>query len=106
MRSTSGRHAISSNGDEVRLILALGARFHSDPNAALVKAVTEGKIWYEWITKGEICTMRKLAKRTGFNENQVSRILDLAVLSQEITGTIYRGDHDPSLAVVQLTANL
>jgi hypothetical protein len=50
--------------------------------------------------------MRGLAKRTGFNENYVSRILDLAVLSPENTEAIFRGDHDPSLTVAQLTATL
>jgi hypothetical protein len=48
--------------------------------------------------------MREPAKRTGFNENDVS--LDLAVLSPEMTEAIFGGDHDPSLTVAQLIANL
>jgi hypothetical protein len=50
--------------------------------------------------------MRELAKRIGFNENYVSRIMDLAVLSPEMTEAIFGGDHDPSLTVAQLIANL
>ena len=38
------------------------------------------------------------AKQTGFNENYVSRTLDLAALSPEISGAISRGDRDPPLA--------
>ena len=50
--------------------------------------------------------MRELAKRRCFNENYVSRILDLAVLSSCMTEAIFRGDHDPSLTAAQLIANL
>jgi site-specific DNA recombinase len=57
----------------------------------LVRAVAQGKTWYEWITQGEVCKMRELPKRTGFNENYVSRILDLAVLSPEMTEAIFGG---------------
>ena len=95
----------AKRGNEVRLILESGAQ-QSNPNAAVVKAVAQAKTWYEWITKGEVFSMRGLARRTGFNENYVSRILDLAVLSPEITEAIFRGDHDPSLTVAQLTATL
>jgi hypothetical protein len=56
--------------------------------------------------KGEVPTRRELGKRTGFNENYVSRILDLAVLSLEITDATFRGDHEASLTVAQLIANL
>ena len=95
----------AKRGNEVRLILESGAQ-QSTPNAAVVKAVAQAKTWYEWIAKGEVFSMRGLAKRTGFNENYVSRILDLAVLSPEITEAIFRGDHDPSLTLMQLTTTL
>jgi hypothetical protein len=48
--------------------------------------------------------MLELAKPTGFNENYVSRILELAVLSPEMTETIFGALHDPSLTVAQLIA--
>jgi site-specific DNA recombinase len=96
----------AKRGNEVRLILESGAQQQTTSNPALVRAITQAKTWYEWITKGEVFSMRGLARRTGFNENYVSRILDLAVLSPEITEAIFRGDHDPSLTVAQLTANL
>jgi hypothetical protein len=60
----------------------------------------------DWITKDQVRTMRALAEQTGFNENCVSRILDLAVLSPEIADAIFRGDRDPSFNVAQLIANL
>ena len=50
--------------------------------------------------------MRQLAKRTGLHRKYVSRLLNLAVLSPEITEAIFRGDHHPSLTVEQLTATL
>jgi hypothetical protein len=96
----------AKRGNEVRLILESGARNQFNPNPALVKAVMQAKTWYEWITKGEVFSMRGLAKRTGFNENYVSRILDLAVLSPDITEAIFRGNHAPSLTVAHLTATL
>jgi hypothetical protein len=50
--------------------------------------------------------MRELAKRTGFNENYTSQIVDLAVLLPKMTEAISGGNHDPSLTVAQPTANL
>jgi hypothetical protein len=95
----------AKRGNEVRLILESGAQ-HSSANPAVVRAVAQAKTWYEWIAKGEICTMRQLAKRAGLHWKYVSRLLDLAMLSPEMTEALYRGDHDPSLTVAQLTANL
>ena len=53
----------AKRGNEVRLILESGAP-QSNPNAAVVKAIAQAKTWYEWITKGEVFSMRGLAKRT------------------------------------------
>ena len=96
----------AKRGAEVRLILASGAQHQSRPVPSLVRAVAQAKTWSEWIIKGEICTMRQLAKRTGLHRKYVSRLLNLAVLSPEITEAIFRGDHHPSLTVEQLTATL
>jgi len=96
----------AKRGNEVRLVLESGDRHGSKPIPTLVRAVAQAKTWYEWVVQGEVFSMRSLARRTGFNENYVSRILDLAVLSPEITEAILRGDHDPALTVAQLTANL
>jgi hypothetical protein len=62
----------AKRGNEVRLILESGAQ-PSNPNPAVVRAVAQAKTWYEWIVQGEVFSMRGLAKRTGFNENYVSR---------------------------------
>jgi hypothetical protein len=65
-------------------------------------------IWSGQSLKGRIGTsgsLRKrsagceLAKRTGFNENYVSRILDLAMFSPEMTEAIFGAHLDPSLTV-------
>jgi hypothetical protein len=93
-------------GNRVRLILAPGAHNQSKPFPTPVSAVAQAKTWYESITQGEVCTTCELVKRTSFNEDYVSRILDLAVLSPEMTETIFGGDHDPSLTVAQLIASL
>jgi site-specific DNA recombinase len=78
----------AKRGNEVRLILESGAAQQSSPDAALVRAVLRAKTWYEWIAKGEVCTMRELAKRAGFHRKYVSRLLNLAVLSPEVTEAI------------------
>jgi hypothetical protein len=95
----------AKRGNEVRLILESGAQ-KSSPNSTVVRAVAQAKTWYEWIIKGEVFTMRQLAKRTGLHRKYVSRLLDLAVLSPDVTEAIFRGDHHPSLTVEQLTATL
>ncbi len=97
---------IAKRGNEVRLILASGAQHNSKPIPSLVRAVAQAKTWYEWIAKGEICTMRELAKRTGLHRKYVSRLLNLAVLSPDVTEAIFRGDHHPSLTLEQLSARI
>ena len=94
----------AKRGAEVRLILASGAQHQSRPVPSLVRAVAQAKTWSEWIIKGEVCTMRQLAKRTGLHRKYVSRLLNLAILSPDLTEAIFRGDHHPSLTVEQLTA--
>jgi len=95
----------AKRGNEVRLILESGVQ-QSSPNSTVVRAVAQAKTWYEWIIKGEVFTMRQLAKRTGLHRKYVSRLLDLAVLSPDVTEAIFRGDHHPSLTIEQLTATL
>jgi DNA invertase Pin-like site-specific DNA recombinase len=95
----------AKRGNEVRLILESGAQQFS-PNSTVVRAVAQAKTWYEWIIKGEVFTMRQLARRTGLHRKYVSRLLDLAVLSPDVTDAIFRGEHHPSLTIEQLTATL
>lgn len=95
----------AKRGNEVRLILESGAQ-QSNPNPAVVRAVVQARAWYEWIVKGEVVTMRQLANRAGLHWKYVSRLLDLAMLSPEITNAICRGDHHPSLTVEQLAATV
>jgi DNA invertase Pin-like site-specific DNA recombinase len=94
----------AKRGAEVRLILASGAQHQSRPVPSLVRAVAQAKTWSEWIIKGEVCTMRQLAKRTGLHRKYVSRLLNLAILSPDLTEAIFHGEHHPSLTVEQLTA--
>jgi DNA invertase Pin-like site-specific DNA recombinase len=96
----------AKRGAEVRLILGSGAPHQSRPIPSLVRTVAQAKTWSEWIIKGEVCTMRQLAKRTGLHRKYVSRLLNLAMLSPDLTEAIFRGDHHPSLTVEQLTATL
>ena len=96
----------AKRGAEVRLILASGAQQQSRPVPSLVRTVAQAKTWSEWIIKGEVCTMCQLAKRTGLHRKYVSRLLNLAMLSPDLTEAIFRGDHHPSLTVEQLTATL
>jgi hypothetical protein len=96
----------AKRGAEVRLILASCAQHQSRPVPSLVRAVAQAKTWSEWIIKGEVSTMRQLAKRTGLHRKYVSRLLNLAMLSPDVTEAIFRGDHHPSLTVEQLAATL
>ena len=78
----------AKRGAEVRLILASDAQHQSRPVPSLVRAVAQAKTWYEWIVRGEVCTMRQLAKRTGLHRKYVSRLLNLAMLSPDVTEAI------------------
>ena len=52
----------AKRGNEVRLILESGAQHSPAPMPLSVRAVARAKTWYEWITKGEVFSMRGLAK--------------------------------------------
>ena len=94
----------AKQGNEVRLILAPGAHNQSRPIPTLVTQSLKGRLGTSGSLRAEVCTTRVRAKRTGFNENYIPRILDLAVLSPEMTEAIFGGDHDPLLTVAQLIA--
>jgi hypothetical protein len=57
-------------------------------------------------SNGEICTMRQLAKWTGFNENYVSRILGLVYFLQTSPRPSFAAITTPPLTVAHLTATL
>jgi len=92
-------------GSEVRLILTNNNQQKEEPVPTLVRAVAQAKTWYEWIIKGEVKSKREIARRTGLNENYVARILRLTPLSPTLTEAILKGNHPPTLTVLQLTAN-
>ena len=90
-------NALCEAGNEVRLILAPGAHNQSKPIPTLVRAVAQGRLG----TSGSL-SERSLAKRIVFNEDYVSRILDLAVFSPEMTEAIFGAHRYTSLTVAQL----
>ena len=93
-------------GNEVRLILAPGAHNQSKPIPLWSGHSLKGRLGRSGSLRERRLPDARTCQRTGFNENYVSRILHLAVLSPEMTEAVFGGDHEPSLTVTQLIANL
>jgi site-specific DNA recombinase len=91
-------------GSEVRLILENGGQ-EQEAIPSLVRAVTQARIWSEWIIDGKVKTMRELAAKAGLNRHYASRILRLAALSPQLVDAVIRGKHSPIITLVSVTTD-
>jgi AraC-like DNA-binding protein len=68
------------------------------PNATtasvpVAKAVIQARDWYERILSGEACTIKELAKQSGFSSSYVKRLFRCASLSPKVSHALLRGKH-------------
>jgi hypothetical protein len=65
----------------------------------LIRAVAEGKAWYERIKSGESPTLRALAKAVGRDRPDVGRRIRLAFLAPDIVAAIVAGEQPNTLTI-------
>lgn len=65
----------------------------------LIRAVAEGKAWYERIKSGEFPTLRALAKAVGRDRPDVGRRIRLAFLAPDIVTAIVAGEQPNTLTI-------
>ena len=82
--------AIRRRGVESKIILQ-GALCPLSPDGGLIGLVSDTYQWFERIAKGEIATVRDIARQEGVDEGDVSRFLPLAFLAPDIVEAIFSG---------------
>jgi site-specific DNA recombinase len=76
------------------------------PASSLLKALTRGRQWYEWIVAGEVSGRRAIAQKLRLDERYVGRVLECAFLAPDIVEAILDGRQPPDLAFKKLTHRL
>jgi site-specific DNA recombinase len=95
-------------GGEMRLVFPPDhpGQAPSLPASSLLKALTRGRQWHEWIVAGEVPGQRAIAQRLGLNERYVGRVLECAFLAPDIVEAILDGRQSPDLTFKKLTHRL
>jgi hypothetical protein len=93
--------AICRRGVESRIILQ-GALGPLSPDGGLIALVSDSYQWFERIAKGEITTIRDIARQEGVDEGDVSWFLPLAFLAPDIIEAILAGRQPVELTLEKL----
>jgi hypothetical protein len=100
--------AFRRRGIETKLVLpsALEQQKPGRADAALVKAVARGRLWFEQLAVGQAASLQAIADREGVSARYVSRLLPLAFLAPDIVELILEGRQPAALSVERLTNRL
>ena len=72
-------------------------------DAALLKAVARGRLWFEQLAAGEVSSLQAIADRQRVSQRYVSRLLPLAFLAPDIVERIMQGRQPVVLSAARLT---
>jgi site-specific DNA recombinase len=91
-------------GQEIRLVVEpdMASERPTRHDAALIKAIARGYIWYERLASGEVDSLRIIANELQVNQRYVGRILRSAFLAPDIVAAILEGRQPPQLSVEKL----
>jgi hypothetical protein len=88
--------------NSVTLIPGTQSRKAAGIDSRLVALVAQGRLYYEELRRGEVQTLRGLAKRHGKDRADVGRALRLAFLAPDIVEAIASGHQPADLTVTRL----
>jgi len=92
-------------GIEMRMVLG-GDSAPARVDLSLVKAVARGRIWSQDLISGRAKSVAEIAKREGFNERSVRRLIQLGFLAPKIVEAIVEGREPPELTARGLTRRI
>ena len=93
--------AFRRRGVESKIILSASAdALATDKN--LIALVAHTRHWLDRMVKGEVASIRKIAREEGMDEGDVSRFMPLAFLAPEIVEAILSGRQPPELTAERL----
>jgi DNA invertase Pin-like site-specific DNA recombinase len=88
-------------GKEKRLILTKSSS-HSNPDPALIKALTRAHEWFESLKNGKAETIAEIARYEKLSRSYVSMLIPLAFLAPDITEAIFAGRQPAGLNLDRL----
>ena len=93
--------AFRRRGVECKIVLpASGGFIGADDN--LIALVARTRRWFDRIAKGEVTSVREIARQEDIDEGDVSRFLPLAFLAPDIVQAILAGKQPPELTAERL----
>ena len=93
---------LKRRGVEKRIIITNGNQTSAEPDANLIKAVAEGRAWFEQIKSGKFGTIRGIAESHKTDGENVTRTVRLAFLAPDIIKAILEGRQPPELTAFHL----
>jgi hypothetical protein len=95
-------------GVETKLMLPAAAQTEKPGrvDAALVKAIARGRLWFEQLAAGQAASLQAIADRESVSPGYVSRLLSLAFLAPDIVEAILQGRQPADLSSARLTNRL
>ncbi|MCH7806949.1 MAG: recombinase family protein [Proteobacteria bacterium] len=93
---------LKKRGVEKKIIITDRNRRPARPDTNLIRAVAQGRVWFEQLKSGEFETIREIARRNKTDGENVTRSIRLAFLAPDIVKAILEGRQPPELTAFHL----
>ncbi|MCH8323102.1 MAG: hypothetical protein IIB64_08545 [Proteobacteria bacterium] len=93
---------LKRRGVEKKIIITDRNRRPAKPDANLIRAVAQGRVWFEQLKSGEFETIREIARSHKTDGENVTRTIRLAFLAPDIVKAILEGRQPPELTAFHL----
>ena len=92
----------------MRLIVtpAEASAVSAQQSSPLVNALAQAQLWREQLLRGEVASLRMLAKSAHLSERYVSRIMRCAFLAPDLVEAILQARQPPGLTLRKLVVQL
>ena len=99
---------LTRRGQELKFVLPLrdASEKYCNPDPGLIRAVAKAHLWWQWITDGEVQSLREIAEREDLDTPMVTRLIRLAFLSPKLISQILEGLQPSGLTVKTLTREI
>ncbi|MEE8295990.1 MAG: recombinase family protein [Sphingomonadales bacterium] len=93
---------LKRRGVEKKIVITDRNRRPARPDTNLIRAVAQGRFWFEQLKSGEIGTIREIARSNKTDGENVTRTIRLAFLAPDIVKAILEGRQPPELTAFHL----
>ena len=89
-------------GVEKKIVITDRNRRPARPDANLIKAIAEGRLWFDQLKSGKVRMAKEIAARNRTDFGNVTRTMQLAFLAPDIIEAILEGRQPPHLTAFHL----